>query len=296
MQRRTFLKTSALTAVAISANGFVKLNGNHYVGDCETTSDILGPFYRPNSPIRNNFVEKGSKGQLVELLGKIKHQDCTTPYKNAKIELWHCDEMGIYDNSTEAMKYRGTTFTDEKGNYSFNTILPVAYDAGGGQIRPAHFHMMVTAEGYQPLVTQLYFNGDKYIKEDAYANSEAAKRRRLDVTDIGSSKKVFYDVSMAKIIPADAAAIDRLIGIYVSQDAKAKKIELFKYKNTLWQKNEVFGEEYLYIGNNKFEYDGLPNGMNETLTFEIMGSGTIQCTLNYTYEGKAGAVIFKKFE
>lgn len=296
MQRRTFLKTSALTAVAISANGFVKLNGNHYVGDCETTSDILGPFYRPNSPIRNNFVEKGSKGQLVELLGKIKHQDCTTPYKNAKIELWHCDEMGIYDNSTEAMKYRGTTFTDEKGNYSFNTILPVAYDAGGGQIRPAHFHMMVTAEGYQPLVTQLYFNGDKYIKEDAYANSEAAKRRRLDVTDTGSSKKVFYDVSMAKIIPADAAAIDRLIGIYVSQDAKAKKIELFKYKNTLWQKNEVFGEEYLYIGNNKFEYDGLPNGMNETLTFEIMGSGTIQCTLNYTYEGKAGAVIFKKFE
>lgn len=296
MQRRTFLKTSALTAVAISANGFVKLNGNHYVGDCETTSDILGPFYRPNSPIRNNFVEKGSKGQLVELLGKIKHQDCTTPYKNAKIELWHCDEMGIYDNSTEAMKYRGTTFTDEKGNYSFNTILPVAYDAGGGQIRPAHFHMMVTAEGYQPLVTQLYFNGDKYIKEDAYANSEAAKRRRLDVTDIGSSKKVFYDVSMAKIIPADAAAIDRLIGIYVSQDAKAKKIELFKYKNTLWQKNEVFGEEYLYIGNNKFEYAGLPNGMNETLTFEIMGSGTIQCTLNYTYEGKAGAVIFKKFE
>lgn len=296
MQRRTFLKTSALTAVAISANGFVKLNGNHYVGDCETTSDILGPFYRPNSPIRNNFVEKGSKGQLVELLGKIKHQDCTTPYKNAKIELWHCDEMGIYDNSTEAMKYRGTTFTDEKGNYSFNTILPVAYDAGGGQIRPAHFHMMVTAEGYQPLVTQLYFNGDKYIKEDAYANSEAAKRRRLDVTDIGSSKKVFYDVSMAKIIPADAAAIDRLIGHYVSQDAKAKKIELFKYKNTLWQKNEVFGEEYLYIGNNKFEYDGLPNGMNETLTFEIMGSGTIQCTLNYTYEGKAGAVIFKKFE
>ncbi len=294
MERRSFLKATALSAIALSASGFVKLEGNRFVGDCETTSDILGPFYRPDGPLRSNLRIKGEKGEMVELLGKIKHQDCTTPYKNAKIELWHCGADGVYDNSTAEFRYRGTTFSDEKGNYSFKTILPVAYDAGGGQIRPAHFHMMITAEGYQPLVTQLYFNGDPHIKEDAYANSEAAVRRRLDVTENNNSKKVFYDVSMAAIIPAEPAAIDRLVGTYISQDGKAKKVEFFKHKNTLWQKNEVFGEEYRYIGNNKFEYASQPNGMSETLTFEIMGSGVIQCTLNYTYDGKSGAVVYKK--
>jgi catechol 1,2-dioxygenase len=294
MERRTFLRNTALSAIAVSATGFIRLEGKQYVGDCETTSDILGPFYRPNSPIRNNFVEKGTKGKLVELLGKIKHNDCMTPYKNAKIELWHCNELGVYDNSTDAMKYRGTTFSDEKGNYSFKTILPVAYDAGGGQIRPAHFHIMITAESYQPLVTQLYFNGDPHIKEDAYANSDAAKRRRLEVTDAKEGKKVFYDVSMAKIIQVDAAAIDRLIGTYTNESDKTMFNEFFKHKNTLWQKNEVFGEEYRYVGNNKFEYAGAPTGLFKTYTFEIFGSGAIKCTLEYLYDGKSGTKVYWK--
>jgi catechol 1,2-dioxygenase len=295
MERRSFLKASALSAIAVSTTGFIQYDGSKYVGDCETTSDILGPFYRPNSPIRTNFVEKGTKGQLIELLGKVKHNDCTTPYKNAKIELWHCDELGVYDNTTAAMKYRGTTFSDEKGNYSFKTILPVAYDAGGGQIRPAHFHLMISAEGYQPLVTQLYFNGDPHIKEDAYANSDFAIRRRLDVSDSNNGKKVFYDVSMAKIIPADPSAIDRLIGTYAQEDDKTKKVRFFKHKNSLWQKNEVFGEEYRYIGNNKFEYAGMPKDMFETFTFEIFGSGAIKCTLDFVYENKEkGLKVFWK--
>lgn len=284
MERRIFLKASALSAITVSATGFINFNGNGYVGDCETTSDILGPFYRPDSPVKNNLVIKGEKGVPVELLGKIKHQDCTTPYKNAKVELWHCDGNGVYDNTSTDFKYRGTTFSDEKGNYSFQTILPVPYDVGNGQIRPAHFHMMITAEGYQPLVTQLYFNGDKHIDKDAFANSEFAKRRILEVSGSNKSKQVIYDVSMAKIIPADPSAIDKLTGIYVNQANKGKTKEFFKRNNSLWLKNEVFGEEYRYVGYNTFEYAGMPKGMFETYTFEISGSGAIKCTLNYVNE------------
>ncbi|HAQ18522.1 MAG TPA: catechol 1,2-dioxygenase [Prolixibacteraceae bacterium] len=233
---------------------------------------------------RNNLVINGEKGELVELLGKIKHQDCITPYKNAKVELWHCDGSGVYDNLSPEFKYRGTTFSDEKGNYSFQTVLPVSYNVGNGQIRPAHFHMMITAEGYQHLVTQLYFNGDKYIEKDAYANSEFAKRRILAVSGSGKSMKVHYDVSMAKLIPADPSAIDKLLGIYVNKADKVKNKEFFKRNNSLWLKNEVFGEEYRYIGNNTFEYAGMPKGMSETYTFEISGSGAIKCTINYVYE------------
>jgi len=109
MQRRNFIKTAALSAIAISATGFVRFNGERYEGDCATTSDVLGLFYRPDSPLRKNLIIKGRKGNPVELLGRVLHKDCTTPYKNTKIERWHCNGEGVYDNETTDFKYQGTT-------------------------------------------------------------------------------------------------------------------------------------------------------------------------------------------
>src|SRR4029078_8081599 len=101
MQRRTFIKSTALCAVAVSASGFVRFDGNSYVGDCETTTDILGPFDRPGSPVRNNLVIKGEPGDLIVLSGSIKHKDCAPHVKKAKIELWHCSSKGVYDNTSD---------------------------------------------------------------------------------------------------------------------------------------------------------------------------------------------------
>jgi hypothetical protein len=100
MQRRAFIKNTTFCAVAVSAYGFIRFDGNHFVGDCETTTDILGPFYRPNSPLRNNLIVNGQPGNLIELSGIIRHKDCITPYNKAKIELWHCDGNGVYDNTS----------------------------------------------------------------------------------------------------------------------------------------------------------------------------------------------------
>src|SRR6266404_7669206 len=115
MQRRLFIKNTALYAVAVSASGFIRFDGDHYIGDCETTSDILGPFYRPNSPVRNSLLIKGEPGNVVELSGFVKHKDCISPYKKAKIELWHCSSNGVYDNTSDEYRYSGTTFSDDKG-------------------------------------------------------------------------------------------------------------------------------------------------------------------------------------
>jgi len=169
MQRRTFIKDTAFTAIAISAAGYIRFNGNNYEGDCETTTDILGPFYRPNAPVRSDMRIANATGQLVVFSGQVKHKDCTTPLKNACVELWHCDGSGVYDNDSPDFKYRAKTYCDDKGNYNFKTVLPVPYDVGGGTVRPAHFHMMISAEGYQCLITQLYFTGDAYISSDEYA-------------------------------------------------------------------------------------------------------------------------------
>jgi catechol 1,2-dioxygenase len=282
MQRRSFLLNTAMSAVAISASGFLRFDGTRYTGDCETTTDILGPYYRPGSPVRSSLVIAGEKGQRIDLSGIIRHKDCTTPYKNAKIELWHCDSKGVYDNSTPDFKYRGTTFTDEKGRYSFQTIMPVPYDAGGGHIRPAHYHLMISAEGYQPMVTQLYFTGDPNIAKDAYAASPAAKRRILSVQKTkDGTNKVNYDVSLSEKLLAETAVIDKLTGTYLSDADKGKNVELFKKNNLLWMKNEVYGESFDYQGDNTFIYPSMPPGLYATLRFEWPSSGGLKMHMEY---------------
>ena len=71
MQRRRFLRDTALGAIAVSASGFISFDGTRYVGDCETTTDILGPFYRPGSPVRTNLLVAGDAGTKIMLSGKI---------------------------------------------------------------------------------------------------------------------------------------------------------------------------------------------------------------------------------
>ncbi len=295
MKRRHFIKTSALCATAVSAFGFIRYDGEKYVGDCATTSDILGPFYRPGSPERSNLVRSDSKGRKVELLGKILHQDCSTPYQKAKVELWHCDAEGVYDNSTPEFRYRGTVFTDETGNYSFQTIIPVPYDAGNGLIRPAHFHMMVTADSYQPLVTQLYFTGDKNIPKDPWAS--AAKDRVLAVQDNPTGvSKVIFNVGMARTLAIEPASIDKLTGTYTHENDPQKTITLFNNKNAIWVKNEVFGEPFVYAGNNLFVYPSNPDGSFEKMEFEITSSGAIKLTHSFQYVdlGKGTEVYIKQ--
>ena len=67
MQRRTFIKNSSLTVISISAFGGLNWNGKNFEGDNPTTTDILGPFYRPGAPLRNNLRMAGSNGTPVIL-------------------------------------------------------------------------------------------------------------------------------------------------------------------------------------------------------------------------------------
>ena len=279
MQRRNFIKNTALCAVAVSASGFIRFDGDRYVGDCETTTDILGPYYRPNSPVRSNLVVKGEPGDAIELSGVVNHKDCKTPYKNARVELWHCSSKGVYDNASEAFNYRGTTYTDDKGHYTFNTILPVPYDIGEGKFRPAHFHIMITAEGYQPLVTQLYFTGDPNISKDPSSSSPAAKKRILQVQKKqDGTKKVKYNVGMSDKLQVEPASMEKITGIYVSEKDKKDQMTFFKKDHTLWLKNEVYGNSFDYIGDNTFQYPGLGPAQSWILHFEILASGEVKLT------------------
>ncbi|RRB07313.1 dioxygenase family protein [Larkinella rosea] len=283
MQRRKFLQHTALCAVAVSTSGFIQFNGETYVGDCATTSDILGPFYRPDAPLRTNLLIKGDAGVEVVLKGTVRHNDCTTPYKGARVELWHCDAKEVYDNTSDEFRYRGTTHCNEKGHYEFLTILPVPYKDNQGQMRPAHFHLMISAPGYQSYVTQLYFTGDPNIAGDAYASAPTSKSRILNMASSKNGRKlVTFDVKMAEKLIAEPAAIDQLTGTYFDQVDPKRTVVFFKRDGVLWKKagSSIYGVAYDYLGNNTFSQAGLQPPLLLTCAFEILGNGAVKMTEN----------------
>ena len=103
------------------------------------------------------------------------------PVAGARVEIWQADDAGFYDvQNGDEPNGRGHLFTDEEGRFSFWSVKPEAYpipadgpvgellEAGGrGPMRPAHIHFMVTAEGYQRLITHVFVEGDEYLDSDA---------------------------------------------------------------------------------------------------------------------------------
>ncbi|MDX2284429.1 MAG: catechol 1,2-dioxygenase [Bacteroidia bacterium] len=297
MNRRTFLTATALSAVAVSASGFIRFDGTRYAGDCETTSDILGPFYRPGSPVRQNLRIGGEPGTPVELSGRILHDDCTTPYPNAKIELWHCSPDGVYDNESADFRYRGTAYADAEGRYTFLTLLPVPYQVGKKSFRPAHFHLMISAEGYQPLVTQLYFSGDPWIAQDESASSPTAARRILEVqTRADGSRLVTYNVGMAARLLVEPAVLGLLEGTYLGEKDPKVRTELFVQDRQLWVKGNPqngmpYGASLEYLGDNTFKPAGVPRE-TYSVYFDVLPYGVIKMRETYrNAKGKTEVVV-----
>jgi len=86
--------------------------------------------------------------------------------KGARVDLWHADAAGGYDN--QGYGFRGKVHTGADGKFQFDTIIPGRY-LNGPQYRPAHIHVKVRDKsGSLLLTTQLYFDGDPYNEVDPF--------------------------------------------------------------------------------------------------------------------------------
>lgn len=204
MNRKKFLLTSSLAAIGLSTYGsVVKMNDGQFNGDCETTNDILGPFYRPDAPIRSDLVHEGLEGNRIQILGKVFSADCDSEDKqvleNAMVEIWQCDTSGDYDNESSDYQLRARQISNSEGHYTFNTILPGKY-LNGALYRPAHIHFRVTADNHKELISQIYFQGDPHIVEDPWASSERAEHRILPLIpdDVNGNLIVQFDIFLSQ--------------------------------------------------------------------------------------------------
>lgn len=288
MQRRTFIKNSTLTVISVSAFGALNWNGKNFEGDTQTTTDILGPFYRPDSPLRSNLRLANSNGTPIVLKGKILKEDGKTPINNALVEIWHCDDNEVYDNTSDEYKYRGGQKTKADGKYEFKSILPVPYKADPkdeASWRPAHIHMRVSVPNEQDLITQLYFKNGKYVDTDKWASSPQAVNRILNIskTKTGESE-IIFNVIMSKEIPLDIKVYEKITGLY-DFDGKAI-VEFVKNDDLLFMKlNGQLTSSLKYIGNNTFEGGiGFPKA-----TFELLPDGgtkvVVVVSATTTYKG-----------
>ena len=278
MKRRTFIKSTSYIAFGVSVFGNISWQDGRFAGDTPTTTDILGPFYRPNSPIRIDINPKDFKGERLHLSGIIFKEDGTTPYENCMVEIWQCDSQMNYDNVTENYSYRGRQFTKSNGKYHFITVQPIPYPAAPNSnvYRPAHIHMRVSGEKQQDLITQIYIKGDRNIEKDPCASSPKAVNRILNITNTKSGEKMInFDVVMAKEFKPDDSVFEKLSGLYSMTDNSM--IEFYREGDLLFMKwNGQIREALMYKGNNVFN-----GGVDNAASFELLDPGVVKVKVHF---------------
>jgi hypothetical protein len=132
--------------------------------DDPTPRQTEGPYFTPNSPKRTSLFEPGMAGTPLVVTGMVLTRGCQ-PVANALVDFWQCDDDGNYDNA--GYRLRGHQFTDAKGIYRLETIVPGLYPG-----RTRHIHVKVQAPRQSILTTQLYFPEERRNDRDRIFNPE----------------------------------------------------------------------------------------------------------------------------
>jgi hydroxyquinol 1,2-dioxygenase len=176
-KRQEFILLSDVLGISMLC---VALNNQKH--EAATEGTVFGPFHVPESSWfeRGDDISAGATGVPCLVSGQVRDVD-GTPVSNAVLDVWHADGAGLYDvqRAHDEFRCRGRTRTDASGHFKFWTVKPVAYpipdDGPVGKMlsalgrhpwRPAHIHFMVVADGYQPLVTQIFDARDRYLESD----------------------------------------------------------------------------------------------------------------------------------
>ena len=173
--RRQFLKNTALATLGLASLPNLKTQAKKPLPDCNpTTLDYYGqgPFYTENPPLLENgqLATTYESGQRMIISGRIHNLDCTEFIPNTVVDIWHANDAGQYDNN--GYNLRGFTTSNAQGFYMFETIKPGKY-LNGSQYRPSHIHFKITPPNFPTLITQIYFEGDTDIANDAAASIQS---------------------------------------------------------------------------------------------------------------------------
>lgn len=148
-----------------------------------TSSSVLGPFHVSDPPsypmgadLRGDFG-----GDVVLVTGRVLDTG-GKPIPSATLDIWQTAPNGLYssqDPDQDEFSFHAKFTAEPDGSYRFTTVKPVPYtvptDGPVGKIlnatgrhpwRPSHLHYIVEADGFRPLVTEVFPADDEYLDQD----------------------------------------------------------------------------------------------------------------------------------
>jgi protocatechuate 3,4-dioxygenase beta subunit len=195
MNRRAMLHASLGAGVGVLGAGFVP--GAQPAEGCETPAQTEGPFFPTRPPIDNDLDLTAIRGRtdraegiVIGISGQVL-DDGLQPVPGALVDVWQANRHGRYAHEADpnpapldpAFQGSGQVRTDAEGRYRFTTIIPGAYPAAEGWMRPPHIHFKVARRGFHELVTQMYFEGEALNDADRLLQAlPEGERERLVVT------------------------------------------------------------------------------------------------------------------
>ena len=150
-----------------------------------TSANLLGPFWRADSPATQNgssIVRSPTPGEPIFVNAWIKDPQ-GRPVAGAEVDVWHSSTEGYYENQDPMqadMNLRGKFTSDAGGHIAFRSIKPAGYPIpvdgpvgdllrtqGRANMRPAHLHFLIYKPGFKTHISQVYTDDDPNLETDS---------------------------------------------------------------------------------------------------------------------------------
>ncbi len=168
-----------------------------------------GPYFVANTAkLANNEVNYTKlPGTPIKVIGYVFDgtDKPNKPLAHAKIDIWQADSSGAYHPEAngdvaqykkEELGLRGYITTDSKGYYEFTSIYPGYYEG-----RARHIHVIVSADGYNPVTTQIIFQpkpGDGVMFSDDYIAQALPECHLLEMSSMNGYDEGAIDFRLQK--------------------------------------------------------------------------------------------------
>jgi catechol 1,2-dioxygenase len=176
---------AVLMAGSLGVSTLVCLLNNGNNGATETTANLLGPFWRADSPPTPNgasIVRSPTPGDPIFVNAWIKDQQGRA-VAGAEVDVWHSTTEGYYENQDPVqadMNLRGKFTSDGDGHIAFRSIKPAGYPIpvdgpvgdllraqGRANMRPAHLHFLIYKPEFKTHISQVYTDDDPHLETDS---------------------------------------------------------------------------------------------------------------------------------
>ncbi|MCW6509264.1 intradiol ring-cleavage dioxygenase [Lichenifustis flavocetrariae] len=205
--RQEFILLSDVLGVSMLVDSI-----NHRRPSGATENTILGPFYVPDAPRYEHGANVclDGKGEPMLVQGRVLDTS-GKPIDGALLDVWQTNEDGFYDVQQKGVQpdfnLRGVFTSGPGGSYWFRSVKPRFYpipdDGPVGKMleaigrhpnRAAHIHFIVTAPGYDPVITHIFEPSCRYLSEDAvFGVKETLIAEFEHVDDAAAIEKAGFD-------------------------------------------------------------------------------------------------------